>query len=187
MGRANREASIPGLPVKGGCPFRLLFHPFGRFALEFPDQDSDLNRFAQTAEDMYVVFYPTDSYRWTFQVSASANQIGVQSTPERFVGQQRLAVFGRENQVQVNLSQRLRHDAAPGMKLILEHASRNMAACPEKSSLTSRVQRLRRKDKKGWRLSPRVRYATLGCGVQRLRRKDKKAPISLIPQRINWL
>ena len=109
---AHREIRVSPLPFKicvvtalrlepaVGHPFQFL-HPF-RLGDGAP----------KTAEQMNVVFNPADDERWTFERLGNATHVGVQGIAHRFVAKERAAFLRREDEVDVNGGEGLRHGAS---------------------------------------------------------------------------
>ena len=57
---------------------------------------------SETAQQMHVIFYTADLQRRAFKLFGNGTQVRVQRFPKDFVAQERPALFGREDEMNVN-------------------------------------------------------------------------------------
>src|SRR6266567_2182082 len=62
---------------------------------------------------MHVIFYSADLQRRAFKLFGNGTQVRMQRFPKDFVAQQRPALFGREDEMNVNRRKRLWHGVVP--------------------------------------------------------------------------
>jgi hypothetical protein len=109
----DRERSVTVLPVKRRKVRALILQPQRRFALEFLDQVGDRSRSPELTENMNMVRNPTDAQHWAVEQFAHTAQHAMTFVANGHVVEKWLALFRGENDMQVNLRERLRHGMAP--------------------------------------------------------------------------
>jgi len=105
---ADGECAVTTLPIESVHAIR--FHPFRAFAFYIADQFADVDS-AKRNQNVNVVRHTSGDDHATFVVRDDAGDVGIQSWLD-LRRDQRAAVFGRENNVDEDLDDGLRH---PGM------------------------------------------------------------------------
>ena len=121
MLRADRERAVPQLPTKLIQPSTVLFHPLRGVAFEVPNQIGQGTRFRQSTESMHMVLDTADLQGGTPESLKGSRHVGIQFLAKLRVAKKGSTVFGREDNVQVNLGQRLRNDCEPRMTGVVEY------------------------------------------------------------------
>ena len=87
----------------------MFFDPFGCFSLYVTNQVRNGSRPRQTAQDVNMIFDTTDLQSRTPEPLKRSGHIGMHLGSKRFVLKEWTPVLRRENDVKVNLCQRLWH------------------------------------------------------------------------------
>src|SRR5262245_28848074 len=140
--RTYRKGAIAGLPIERMQMGRLFFHRFGRFALQFAHENGDRFLAAKRTEDVRVIFNSADDQGGRAACLAGSGEVGVAVGAESFVDKERLSSFGGEDEVKIDLGERLRHGGDPGdcRRRILETQAVEFArgfSCAETCCATS--------------------------------------------------
>src|SRR5262245_32204083 len=113
MARADGERAVAVLPMEVSQGGALGLQPLGRIALQFAHEVGDGEFAPEAAEDVNVVRDAADDERGRVEVAANPSEIGVRLGENGCGLEERLAVLGGEDEVEVDLSERLRHGAGP--------------------------------------------------------------------------
>lgn len=160
----DRKGSVPALPLKLVHSTTVFFDPLGCVAFQISNQIGNRDGSAKSTENVNVVFDSTDFDRGTPCPVEYANHVGKHPVPQCGIFQERSPILGGENDVQVNLSEGLRHRRKPIEKRRTTKVHRSKPTQRYTSSMP--VDNPCRVDRRKWR--PRVRFATLGwSGIPR--------------------
>jgi hypothetical protein len=112
MIRADRKGSITVLPVEAREFGRLLLESLRRFSLQLANELGDRDGLTQSTQDVDMIFDAADPDRWGIEVAACSDQVSVSPLAQLAVLEERISVFGREDDVDVELGEGLRHGRA---------------------------------------------------------------------------
>jgi len=109
MPRTDGKRPISCLPMKACHVGVLGLYPGRRITLQFAHQLRDRRLFSKPAQNVDVVFRAANDQRRRILISADAGEIGMCSLAQVGINQKWLAALRREDDVNVNLRERLAH------------------------------------------------------------------------------
>jgi hypothetical protein len=104
---AHRKGAVSRLPLK---PLSNLYSSFGpdrRSAFELHDPIRQRNGPRLTCQQMNMIFHTADSDRRAVEFPSDSCQIAMHLVTQRWIGQERAALFGREDEVDQNVGEGL--------------------------------------------------------------------------------
>ena len=100
--RTDGEGTVSALPLKIAAS-RFRFQPRRRGSLLISNEIGDGDLAAQTAKQMDVILDPAYYQRRRIQISADLGQVSMGLGEQSSVLQKRLTMFGRVNDVEIDL------------------------------------------------------------------------------------
>src|SRR5437773_8139453 len=111
IGLAHGEIRVAALPLELGVIASALLQPEVRDAFQFLHPFGLRDGAPESREQMQVVFHATDEDGRAIELFGNAAEIGVERVARGFVAQERAAVFGGEDEMNVNDGKGLWHGA----------------------------------------------------------------------------
>lgn len=109
MRRTHRKSPVSSLPLECLKLWRQLLQPLRRIAFGFTNKVCHRDRPAELTKNVNVVFRAAHDDRWRILLATCSHKIRVQCLANVLVLQKRFPFASRENNVQVNLGERLSH------------------------------------------------------------------------------
>ena len=118
---ADGEGGIATLPLKVVHAATVLFDPLRSVAFQVSKQVGDGHCATKVAQNVNVILDTPDLDRGTVRPFEYADHVGIKPSSQGRIFQERTPILGRENNVQVNLREGLRHGEQPLRKNDDEH------------------------------------------------------------------